>query len=245
MLKGKSFQFSLEKTAFAVIAALTCYAMSYWQYQRYVFKRDLFVRIESQQALGVRDFDPHSDNWEDWLYGLVRVSGHFSPEHEILLINRSMNDRPGMKLITPLLIAGSERVLMVDRGFIPYEMADDDQRQVYEVDREVTVIGMLRPNQTPQFAIATPAVSAADPTRKRWHRIDLDVIAEDVPFPLFPVFLEATDGVDDGPTPFKQVELPASRHMNYTIQWISFGTFAFFLGMFFQFKRPRRQHSAR
>ncbi len=213
--------------------------MSYWQHTRYLSKQVFFERLEAMSAAGTQVFDPSTKDWDALVYASIKVSGTWDHDGEILIMNRSLNDQPGVKLITPLKVEGTDKRLMVDRGFVPYEMAQDEGLKTYHSDGIVQIEGLVRPSQVPQFLFATPAVSAADASRKHWLRVDLDELAKGRSYELFPVFIENTKAVAGGPIPFEQVELPASRHLNYTLQWASFGCFALFLGFFFQFKRRK------
>ncbi len=49
----------------------------------------------------------------------VLVRGEYQPERQILLDNVVHEGRPGVDVLTPLKLAGSERELLVDRGWVP------------------------------------------------------------------------------------------------------------------------------
>lgn len=49
----------------------------------------------------------------------VRVSGRFDPTRQFLLDNRTQDDQAGYEVLTPLLL-DSGRVLLVDRGWVPF-----------------------------------------------------------------------------------------------------------------------------
>src|SRR5215213_9643644 len=53
-------------------------------------------------------------------YRRVSVAGHYDPTRQILLDNMpSKNGLPGYRVLTPFIRAGSARLLLVDRGWVP------------------------------------------------------------------------------------------------------------------------------
>ncbi|MCB1041966.1 MAG: SURF1 family protein [Acidobacteria bacterium] len=234
MFRGKSFTFSLERTLLSLLAASVCWAMGFWQFNRYQFKLDFFARLDAMNALGEQHFEPGREV-DDMLYAHVVLTGDFDYPNELYLMNRSMKGQPGVKVITPINVDGVH--VLVDRGFISYEEAMDDRRLRYQVPGHLQIQGIVRPSQDQQFILNTSAAVNAE--AGQWLRLDVQAISAHLPYSLYPAFIEMTHPLDGFPTPFERLEIPASRHLNYTLQWTGFGFFALFLGVFFQFKRPQ------
>ncbi|MCB1050755.1 MAG: SURF1 family protein [Acidobacteria bacterium] len=244
MFGNRTFVFSLEKTILGLLAAATCYWMAHWQYQRYLFKIDYFDMLTEQAIRPVLDLN-QNQAWQEQAHGRVRASGVYEPERQIMIINRSNHETPGVKLVTPLRVEGLGLVL-VDRGFVEYDTATSEKLQALTEPGVVTVEGLLRPSQKAQFFIDFEKPAAAGQFKRRWLRLDTQLIAPQFNEPLQPFFIEQTNQKPGFGLFQEQAEVPASRHMNYTIQWISFGTFGLFLVMFSQFKRmaikqPKRE----
>jgi hypothetical protein len=62
----------------------------------------------------------------------ANVRGSYDFAQEMVLRNRAFDGAPGVHLITPLRIAGSDTAVLVDRGWIPYDQALPDYRKVYD-----------------------------------------------------------------------------------------------------------------
>ncbi len=241
MFKNRKFRFSPEVTVTVVLAAMLCYSMSYWQFTRYEEKKVYEKQVADQKALGQTEFTPQED-WSGELHGLRRVRGVFDYENEMALINRSKEHLSGVKVVTPLKIEGLEQRLLVDRGFLPFEHYSEKNHKPWQPKGVQELEGILRPSKTASFFLSTPAAAPMQPEGRveNYFRLEIETMAETLPYPVFPVFLEQTN--QEGPYPVfdpKEVVGPG-RHMNYTIQWASFGSFALFLGWFLQF-RPRRK----
>ncbi len=104
---------------------------------------------------------------------------------------------PGVHVIVPLRIAGSDAAVLVDRGWIPYEMSNPEQRKVFQdATGAVEVHGILRRSQ-PRRSSLSPADPPLGPERPRldaWYRVEVPRIQEQVPYRLLPVFLEEETG---------------------------------------------------
>ncbi|MGC8780653.1 MAG: SURF1 family cytochrome oxidase biogenesis protein, partial [Anaerolineae bacterium] len=59
------------------------------------------------------------------------VRGVFDYEQEIVLRNRTYDEAPGVHVLVPLRIAGSNMAVLVDRGWIPFDLAGPEQRSAF------------------------------------------------------------------------------------------------------------------
>ncbi len=243
MFKNRTFHFSQERTVISILAALLCYAMCYWQYTRYVGKRAYFGEVETQARLGVQRLDPAADDLEAMRYAIVQVAGEFDYEREVVLTNRSKDSAPGVRVVTPLKIEGSETRILVDRGFLPYRLYAEKRHGDYRPAGRQEVEGMLRPSHRKAFFLApsTPEPKSGE-WRERWIRLEIEKMAAQLPYEPAPMFIEQRNQGEGYPVYDPKTVVSAGRHLNYTIQWASFGTFSIFLGLFLQFrpKKPRR-----
>ena len=239
-MKTRSFQFRPMTMFLAVFAAIICYYMSYWQYTRYVGKKEYFAVLEARAAMGPAEPAAATSDWEPLHYRTVRVTGQFDYAHEMVLINRSKDNVAGVKLITPLRMEDGRNIL-VDRGFIPYNLYADGDRKQVQPEGLQTVEGLLTPSQEKSFFLAPAESLPADGSfKERFLRVDIAVMAEQLDYPLLPVYVDQNNQTESLPAHTPRAVVGPGRHMNYTIQWASFGSFSLFYGLFLQF-RPRRK----
>lgn len=243
MLRNRSFRFSQEITVLSTLAALLCYGMGYWQYTRYLEKKIYVAAVEKGEQRGRVALNPNQANWTEQLHSLIHTQGTFDYDHEMVLINRSMGNDPGVRVVTPLELSSGAHVL-VDRGFLPYDLYDKQQVDAYRPRGLQVLEGTIRPSKTKSFFLAPPPQSPGmNENQDRWLRLDVAAMAETLPYPILPVFVEQTNQQGEHPSYDPKALLPPSRHLNYTFQWASFGTFALFFGFFLQF-RPKRPEQA-
>ena len=202
-----------------------------WQLQRLEDRRAanalLLARME-QPALTL-DGGALDSETADLRQAVVR--GAFDYSQEIVLRNRTYNELPGVHVIVPLRITGAAAgaAILVDCGWIPYELADPEQRlQFQDAVGQVEVRGILRRSQARSSSAspADPPLAAGQPRLDAWHRIDIPRIQEQIPYPLASVFLEeeptAASFSRRFPRPIPEIELSEGSHLFYAIQWFSF-----------------------
>jgi surfeit locus 1 family protein len=214
----------------AVIALdLLFLRLGVWQLQRLSERRVANARIVArteQPALSLTDapLDPAEADLRRAV-----VAGIYDPAHEIVLRNRTYNELPGVHVLTPLRIAGSDAAVLVDRGWIPYDDAAPDRRKVFApLAGPVEVHGVLRAAQQRVSSLSPADVTPpGGATLDAWHRVDLSRIQAQMPYPLLPVFLEEEPGSPSVsstgfPRPLPNIALSEGTHLGYAIQWFAF-----------------------
>lgn len=243
MLRGRKFEFSWEITLTALVLVLLCWSMAVWQFSRFRFKQVYFAQVEAQKQLGERPFPVLETSWRSWHHAMVEVEGEWEHGDEMAIINRSMHGAPGVHVVTPFRLAGSDHLLLVDRGFLPYEVYVGDHQVDYQPKGIQRISGILRPSQTPSFIFSLPEIQPANgQKKKRWLRLETEKIGEELNQPIYPVYLEQTNQTEL-PQAQPNAILPPSRHLNYTLQWSGFGVFTIFLALLLQLRRRSQTSS--
>jgi surfeit locus 1 family protein len=216
-------------TLAVVLLAAGFVVLGFWQLDRRAERRAANARILArleQPALRL-DGSPLDPTESDLRRGVVR--GTYDYEHEVVLRNQTHNELPGVDLLTPLRIEGSDAAVLVNRGWIPFEMSQPAQREVFRAAAGlVEVQGILRSSRTrpSRFAPADPTPSPGRAGLDAWLRVDIDRIQEQVPYRLLPVFLEQEAEFATGqprfPRPEPEISLSEGPHLFYAGQWFAF-----------------------
>ena len=121
-----------------------------WQWHRGEAKQalwDSYARNDGKPVLDARiDFDSAER------FKSVAISGHFEPERQFLLDNRSHDGNPGYEVLTPFVLHDGRRIL-VNRGWVPFEGYRDRLPDVsLATSPSTTVQGRLDELPTPGLA---------------------------------------------------------------------------------------------
>ncbi|MDP8969442.1 MAG: SURF1 family protein [Actinomycetota bacterium] len=173
-----------------------------------------------QAVLGAAGGDPRAV-----VFRRATVSGRYLSDQELLLGPRSRDGRPGYHVLTPLE-TGDGRVLLVDRGWVPYELDEPPVRQAAPPDGQVRVSGiLLQSPPPPRFAPQPPARGRLDLVL----RVDVSRLQAQFDPPLYPLYLQLGDQVPAQPDlPLASVapELDEGNHFSYAVQWFLFAAVA-------------------
>lgn len=197
--------------------------LGFWQLRRLderrQFNREVETRIDQPVAplddvLGP-ETDPSTVEWRP-----VSATGTYLNGEDVVVVNRSQGGQVGDLLVTPLELDDG-RLLLVERGFVPI----DTPVPPPPPSGPVAVVGRLRPSQQRRTGgLSDPA--EGDLTIVQ--RIDLPRLAEQLPGPLVPVWIElvSSEPPEAGPipTPVNAPELGERNHLSYAVQWFIFAT---------------------
>jgi surfeit locus 1 family protein len=149
------------------------------------------------------------------------------------LDNRQMNGKPGFFVMTPLKMEGIDRVLLVQRGWVPRNFSE--RSALPQVDSPaglVTVQGRIAP---PPARLYEFAGAPAGPIRQN---LDLVQFAAELHRPLLDVTVVQIGGPSEGL--LRQWSEPATgveKHQGYAFQWFGLAGLITILYVWFQIVR--------
>jgi surfeit locus 1 family protein len=203
----------------ASVVAVTCVGLGIWQLQRLDERRALNRLIRERRAesplLIEVQVDPHPAP-----YQAAVAEGAYDVSHEVLVYGRSLNGEPGHLIVTPLDLF-SEGAVLVVRGWVPFRFDAAPVAPAGPPLEDVRVRGWLVPDED----------GSGPPDADRIVRnIDVEAIASELPYPVFPLPLQlaAQSPPQPGslPVPVPLPKLTDGPHLSYAIQWFSFGAIA-------------------
>ncbi len=92
-------------------------SLGMWQLDRAAFKEALKYRFETRLATDFRLFDA-SEPLIDIEYRKLILRGRYDISRSILLDNQLLQGRAGYHVLSPFLLSGSEKIVLVDRGWV-------------------------------------------------------------------------------------------------------------------------------
>jgi surfeit locus 1 family protein len=158
-------------------------------------------------------------------YQHVRAEGRYDPTRQVLLDNMPSTTagRPGYRVLTPFRREGSDRLLVVDRGWLPLGSSRAALPDIGVDDGYRAVSGRLDVLPAPGLRVGDPAAGAG----AGWPRVlnfprtgDLEAAFG---APVEPRIVLLDPAAPDG---YERVWRPAlsagpERHLGYAIQWFA------------------------
>jgi len=222
----------------ALVAAAGTARLGVWQLDRAAQKTALFQAHQAQAALpplAQSALPSDAPLPSQLLFRRVRLAGQWLAERTVYLDNRQMNGRPGFFVITPLLIANDDAVL-VQRGWLPRDPAVRTHIVPPPTPQgRVEVEGSIVPGAARLFEFDS---AASGPIRQN---LDIDRYARETGLHLRPLLVLQAGG--DTAEGLRREWLPAvldvSMHYGYALQWFSLSALVTGLYVWFQLIRPR------
>lgn len=211
------FRFRWIPFVAAIVVAAIGIALGQWQTRRAHEKEATEVLMHARSAAAPLDLNVVQPS-EGGEYSRAVVRGQFIPEWSLYLDNRPHNGVAGFYLLMPFRIAGTDRYILVARGWVPRNPVERTKLPAIPTPQGLIELqGELRRNagHVMELGTAVPLkphaiVQNADPA-------DVSRASE---LKLAPLMLEQLNDTQDGlvrdwPRPSLGVE----KHRGYALQW--------------------------
>lgn len=211
-------------TLLVVALMLVLARLGIWQLDRLEERRasnaQLRTVLESAPlALGE---DPLPEEPELLENRLVTAAGVYDLDEQVLLKLQNWQGRTGAHLVTPLVLGDGETAVLIDRGWIPDNLAAPAEVTAFDITDPVTVEGYARLSETLSRGVDTPP----DMPQREWYRIDIANIQRQVPYDLLPIYVLQSPPPDGSQElPFRaspEIDLSEGSHLSYAVQWFIF-----------------------
>jgi surfeit locus 1 family protein len=217
--------------------------LGFWQLDRAHQKEAMeAARTARQQEppLGASDLATGPKGAAAQVYRRVRVTGRWVDGRTVYLDNRQMDGKVGFYVVTPLLLEGSSRAVLVQRGWVLRDFAHYETLPKVETPSGPTEVeGSVAASPSRMLELGTPASGAirqnADPLSFA-RETGLDLLPLAVIESATP--RNARDGLGRHWAP------PATgvqTNYGYAFQWFALGTVIAFLYVWFRIVLPLRR----
>lgn len=216
-------------------------ALGVWQLGRASQKQVLQEQIQQQSDL--TPWTEHdllaAPDTQTGLYRTVQLTGYWVADAGIFLDNRQMDGRVGFFLVTPFRLIGSNRVILVQRGWVPRDFTDRSRVPLVETPGGLVQIkGRLAPAPGKLFELGE---AGAGPIRQN---IDIAVLSQETGLSLLGLSVQQTNDSSDGlQRKWPRIAADMHKHHGYAFQWFGLCALAGILYVWFQFISPRRKRT--
>lgn len=232
-----SFRPKLIPTLATVAAIATMVMLGQWQSSKASQKQSMQSAHDARATQTAERITQVELDTEKMRYKKVVVSGNYETRYQILLDNRVEDERAGYHVITPFRIEGSERYILVNRGWIPL---GDDRTVLPKIETptgkiEVTGIAMLPPSKL--YELEQPE-SLENGWQIVWQNIDMERLRKAVPFSLQPLIIQLDQTSSGGfVRNWPRQDDRVATHMGYAFQWYGMAVMLALFYLFVTFKK--------
>lgn len=209
--------------AASLLALIVLLALGTWQVQRLAWKQGLIATIDQRigsPATSVEDIQTRLTMTGDVEYWPVRLEGTFrhAGERHFFATHRGQS---GYYIYTPLELSHG-RMILVNRGFVPFERKDPAMRGEGQVEGPVVVTGLARGriDGKPSFAVPDN-----DPAKNVFYWKDLSAMAATSGVGQVEDYLAFFVDADAAPNPgglpvggVTIIDMP-NNHLQYAVTW--------------------------
>ncbi|PZP27691.1 MAG: transmembrane cytochrome oxidase [Roseateles depolymerans] len=222
----------------ALLSAALTARLGWWQLDRAAQKRGLQAAQLAEEArppLGTTELLRSPA-----LHRRVELQGRWMAERSIWLENRPMDGRVGFYVLTPLLLSGSDRAVLVQRGWVPRDAADRTRRPpLPDASGPVVVTGRLAATPSRVYELGQGQGGVIR------QNLDPAEYAVEAGINLLPWVVVQTGDAGDGLLRhWPAADLGLQTHYGYAFQWFALTALILGLYVWFQLVRPRLRQRA-
>jgi len=213
-------------------------ALGMWQLDRSEQKR-AFLK-EQERALATETLHLSTaieHNTEALRYRNVEVTGRYDVAHQFLIDNQISDGKAGYFVLTPFILTGETKAVLVNRGWIPLNQNRSILPDLQINKAEAIIAGRI--NHFPSVGIK---LAGAEIPTEGWPSVvqvvDSDVLAKKLGYSLFQFQIELAKKLPDG---YKRewhtsTIMQPEQHTAYAIQWFALALTLTILFIWYSFK---------
>lgn len=210
-----------RRSAWVLVAAIAgiaaALALGSWQLGRAAQKREAQARFEARAAQPPVNLTGAEIAAADVELRRVEARGVFDPRHGVYIDNRIHRGVPGYEIVMPLKLEGSERYVLVNRGWVARTADRARLPDVATAPGTVTVRGIAMVPRKRTLELSDQVMEGAI-----WQNLTIERYREARPLGIQPFLIRQDDELKDGLV--REWEAPdfgIDRHYGYAFQWFA------------------------
>lgn len=225
-IAGYEFRPRLGMTLLAAAGIALTLALGQWQIGRAQYKEGLQDRYEALSREPAVNVGGQMIAVDDVLLRRVEVRGEYAPRFTVFVDNQIHQHRPGFHVATPLRISGSQRYVLVNRGWVPSPQ-DRSMPQIRTPAGEQVVQGVAVGYNERYLELSTKVAEG-----NIWQNLVFERYRQATGLELQPFILRQESVAEDGLVRvWSRPDLGRNTHLAYAFQWyaLSLAMFIYYL----------------
>ncbi len=214
-------------------------SLGMWQTKRASEKRHFLQQQEQAQLMDVIRLSANTeDDAETLRYRKFEVAGRYDTQHQFLIDNQISEGKAGYFVLTPFLLQGENRAILVNRGWIAL---NQDRKRLPDVSMTAEAVVIRgRANHFPSVGIKLAGAEIPTDTNPSVVQVvDYQLLAKKLGYSLFSFQLELDKTQPNG---FKRewhitTLMPPEQHIAYATQWFALALTLTVIFIVYSFKK--------
>lgn len=237
---GIVFKFNLVSGVLFLAVLILLVLLGFWQLGRadekkfFLEQQQLAIDKEGVNLLTLIDDDP-----QDLRYRKTEITGGYDQEHQYLIDNQIVNGQAGYFVMTPFMLKGMKKAVLVNRGWVPLNKNRRALPDIRIKTEKNILIGRIN-----NFPVVGIKLAGAEVPTENWPSVvqvvDIEVLSAKLGYPLFPFQVELDPAMSDGYVRDwkKSTVMSPEKHIAYAVQW--FGLAITLIILFISFSRKSK-----
>jgi surfeit locus 1 family protein len=211
----------LPATALVLLASLILVGLGFWQLSRHRERMAYIdgVIAEVNDAPFILTGAAADDQYEERIFHQAQAQGAFDFDNQIIIKNKFYKDVMGYHLVTPFLIEGGDRAVLVDRGWVsPDDVRTPEDARKFDEPDMTHILGRIIAAEASKHPPQQPQIW--------WYRVDVANIGRQLPYDVLPYYVALLPSADpQTEPPFRdppQFKLDPGPHFGFAVQWFLF-----------------------
>ena len=212
-MKRKKFNPGVRITIFFVIFAVVFFSLGIWQIERGQTKTQIMSEFENKLTKEPIYLNAESKKWDR-----VLVRGRWENKKQLLIDNVIHQGIAGYKVLTPLRIDETNKLILVDRGWIKQNKFRDQLPDIQLPDDFESVSGTL---EQPELGLVLSDELISDNWPKISQTKNVEIISKAYTEEIFPMILLADPLLKNSLEYIKitPTNMTPIKHYGYSSQW--------------------------
>ncbi|MFW5443008.1 MAG: SURF1 family protein [Methylococcaceae bacterium] len=216
-----SLKFSWLSFALYLLVLTLLVSLGYWQLGRADEKQSFLAKQKLSEGKDIVKISSALDvNSDSLRYRKTEITGYYDQAHQYLIDNQIINGQAGYFVMTPFLINGINKAVLVNRGWV---ILNKDRRVLPELS--ISTLKTRVSGRINNFPVVGLQLAGAEIPTDGWPSVvqvvDSKILSKKLGYALLPFQVELDVGLADGYLRNwkKNAVMPPEKHVAYAVQW--------------------------
>ena len=247
-MQFRSFSIKFKPTLLGTLLTIICIPLfiklGFWQYDKAILKQKIQANFALSNKKQTPDLKDYLSNSEILEFKNVQAQGEYATQYQILIDNKVENSLVGYYVVTPLKIAGTDKYVLVNRGWIQGNSTRTDLPKFETPAGVLYLQGMAWLPTKKIFTLEDKTQIAADSKQWQpvWQNLDMQKYVKNVPIKILPIIIKLHNKSTAGGF-VRNWEMSQERivtHLGYAYQWFGFAFATLMIYLYLSIKKDKK-----